>query len=67
MYNNNRNHCSQLAHSIQRDYQQDAEIYRLAKASNSPSNFGKTAVSKSLRLASYAIFFVTLFALFGGI
>lgn len=54
---------SKLANSVQRDYLRDATHYRLGKTSSHKSTFGKTMVSKSLPLASYALFFISLFVL----
>ena len=60
---NNTSFDSRLAHSVQRDYLRDARHHRLGKASNHKSSSGTTIVSKSLPLASYVLFFASLFVL----
>ena len=60
---NNKSFSSKLAYSIQHDYERNAAHYRLGKASNHRSSFGKAVVSKALPLASYALFFASLFVL----
>ena len=51
---------SQLAHSIQQDYQRDAANYRLTK---SDTNFSTAIVTKLLPLAIFTISIISLFGL----
>ncbi|MEM7115862.1 MAG: hypothetical protein AAF614_25700 [Chloroflexota bacterium] len=61
--NNNRSFDSKLARSVQRDFHRNAHNYRLAKTNSWTSGYGKPIIAKSLPLASYALFFFSLFAL----
>lgn len=63
MYNNNGSYDNKLAYSVQQDYQREAANFRLARANRQKSSFGQTFIPKSLPLASYIIFLVSLFVL----
>ncbi|MEM7115861.1 MAG: hypothetical protein AAF614_25695 [Chloroflexota bacterium] len=57
MNNNYGSFDSQLAHSIQQDYQRDAANYRLTQGR---TNFAKAMVTKLLPLTSFVVFVISL-------